>query len=169
MVNIISVAVISIINNFVNKFNLSETDKEELLTDIKIKNEDNRLKYWDIVRVREKYKDLVFTELDKDVCSWSIRCPMDYYCGMKENFNVNSGHYENVKDDMQVVKEKIVKSYKKLGLQNVCKGNREWDLNYPRVISKAKDVNRNRAIVSYRKWYGYRLGRVVARALNVLI
>src|SRR4051812_6153621 len=118
--------------------------------------------------VMKEYKGLIFSELDKNVNSWSIMCEHRYKQLLCKNFGILSDNYEVCDKSREDIEASIMTEYDdKFG--NRCKGMKNWNLNRGRVICKDKDINRVRPIVSYRRWYGRMYAKRIARALNIMI
>src|SRR4051812_18143208 len=67
----------------------------------------------DVVAVLGQYKGLVFSELDKNVNSWSVMCECYYKECMKKNFGKESAYYNEVDNSQKVVENNVVKQYDK--------------------------------------------------------
>src|SRR5689334_4298648 len=98
-------------------------------------------KRWEVNAVKHimcKYKDLIFTELDKNVNQWSIKCPYIYARDIV-SFRPKVANYRQMKSKQETVQEQIEKRYKKRA-GHLGQGKRAWVMNYRRVISKDKDI-----------------------------
>ena len=117
-----------------------------------------------------QYKDLVFTELDKNVNAWCICCPTVYEAHARKNFSSTvGGHYERVYKGVSAVEEQLKVAYQDMGLHKVAQHRGDFKINQVRVNFKNKDINKARAITSCFGAYGKKGLKLASRALMVLI
>lgn len=123
-----------------------------------------------IRKVLSKYKYIIFQELDKNTSSWSCICPKLLKHFLIQNYNPQfNSNYEFVNKSESEVKKITENKYINLGLKLIKNGKKEWKLNAGRVIMKMKDIKKQRPLVSFFHNYGRPLGRIIARALTVMI
>src|SRR3954471_13148927 len=118
------------------------TNKIEEMAEYFIYNKEDRTSETEVRWVKKAYRGLIFTELDKNVNQWSIKCPTIYAKDMVATFGKQVKNYETITVDEESIKEKIEKDYKSRKLDIICVGKKKWTMNFPRVVSKDKDITR---------------------------
>src|SRR5277367_2672153 len=139
------------------------------LSSISMNTRSNMIFKDDVVKCMRAYKGLIFSEVDKNINTWSVMCSCLYKRRMIESFGGANKSYINVNMNDKEVKNIVVSNYKEMGLDVICKGNKNWKVPTGRIIVKDKDFSCTRPIVSYQNWYAKMLGKRVARALNIMI
>ena len=121
-----------------------------------------------IKNILRRYKGLLFTEIDKNPYQWVIACPCTYLKKVMEHFE-DKHHY--TKEDIRITEANNLarKNYVENGLEEIVPFKKNGVIGNAYILPKDKDINKIRPIVSYYKHGCRKLGRMVARALTVLI
>src|SRR4051794_33076489 len=77
-----------------------------------------------ISKVVQGYEGFVFSELDKNVNSWSIVCKRNYVESLRKNFRCDSVHYTRCMKDKEIIEKEIVRDYN-IKFGNMCVGARK--------------------------------------------
>lgn len=158
---------------FLNNMAFSAPNKA-LHTAIKEGKRDDlcKLSKGDIRRVLKRYDNgsLVVYERDKNAATWVVECASTYKKEWEDQFNPKkSPQYETVAHTETQTKERIERAYNKIQISKTIKGRRRWRLGCSRILPKDKDIRKRRPIISFAGAHGARLGKIIARALEVLI
>jgi hypothetical protein len=162
------------IYKIVKLFNLSVNIKKELM------NISNRLiinnNLIDASNVKEEFKyftkdkKYLIYELDKNTYSSNIVCAKKYKDDMIHNFSPKiNRQYEIVKDNEEVLRKVQEENFEKLKISKKVKIKKEFQLGSAKIIYKNKDIKKTRNMVSFYNFAGKNAGKLIGRALNVII
>jgi hypothetical protein len=126
------------------------------------------LTYQHIIATIKKYKGLEYIQLDKNTGTWAVSCKA-YYRQLHLDYFTKDPHYEIITSPISVIKEQLEERYKDLELSELAPPRKKWELGQARLLPKDKDIHKLRPLVSYYKFIGRNAGRIVARALSLII
>jgi hypothetical protein len=164
------------IRTFLKKINIPtqwNIEEDNRLREILLKNwKDNTLEELQQTHVAQTLrpfkKSLVFVELDKNANAWAILCQKRYTELVLSHFG-NTDNYEKINKPSTTIKQEIAEKYKGYQLDKFFKGRKKWELGRACLLPKNKDITRFRPLVSYAKFHTRTIGKLISRALTVLI
>jgi hypothetical protein len=152
---------------------LSLDDRQRLRTILASHNAPSRFADLNEHRIRAElraFATVVITPLDKNSKAWALICPKLYEEKVHSHFGgTNNPFYAIVRETDSVLRKRISDDYKLLRLSDAAAMRHSWSLGHAYLLPKNKDVNKSRPLVSFFHFCSKPLGRLVSRALSVMI
>ncbi len=116
----------------------------------------------------QKYKGLVNVQLDKNSNTWVVSCKQ-YYQQLTFNHFNQDNHYERAIFPPVTAKEVVLQYFELWKIADIAKKRQIWKIGQASVLPKDKDIHRLRPLVSYYNFLAKPAGKIVARALSLII
>lgn len=122
-------------------------------------------------KLKEKYKHMIFSPLDKNNGCMHMCCPVSYTNAMKIMFKRDEEHYENINTSAEDINKKYRHFYETTTevLNKVPDEKFDGNIPYAYVLFKNKDIKKKRPIVSYATHPLKKTLNITCRALNHMI
>lgn len=135
--------------------------KNNLIDASNIKNEMNAL---------TNDRELSLYELDKNIYSTNLVCSKKYKEDLIGAFDYNiNRQYERVDINIDEVLKMQKDNYNKMKISKRVNIMKNYQISAAKIIYKNKDINRTRNMVSFYSFAGKNAGKVIGRAMNVII
>ena len=120
-------------------------------------------------RILFPFKDLVFSNLDKNENDWVIICPQVFTKMYYDHFILDGKVYTKSKFSTTQFQNFIKAKALSLDINSIAHLKKSSKTNFAYLVKKSKDLLRVRPIVSYYQNIAKASGKLISRALNVII
>lgn len=115
-------------------------------------------------------RELSIYELDKNIYSTNLICSKKYKEDLIGAFDDNNNRqYKRVDIDIDEILKMQKDNYNKLKISKRVNIIKNYQISAAKIIYKNKDINRTRNMVSFYNFIGKNAGKIIGRAMNVII